>query len=76
MKTAAKCAARKDAVSSAAARIARTTARVTSVDVNALAKIAVHLAPEKTVGLRNVVKAGGGPPAQMERRRQHTGDFA
>ena len=76
VKTAAKCAARKAAVRGAAARIARTTARVTSVDANALAKIAAHLAREKTVDLRHVVKAGRPPPAQMERRRQHTGHFA
>ena len=75
MKTAAKCATLQAAVGSAAARIARTTARVTSVDANALAKIAAHLAPEKTVGLRNVVKAGRGTPAQME-RHQRTEHFA
>ena len=77
VKTAAKCAAASPAVRSAAARIARTNAPVTSVDANALAKIAAHLAREKTVGLRHVVKAGKRrTPAQMERHRQRTEHFA
>jgi len=48
---------------------------VTSVDANALAKIAAHLAREKTVDLRHVVKAGRRTPAQME-QHQRTEHFA
>jgi len=62
-------------VMSAAARIAQTNAPVTSVDANALAKIAAHLAREKTVDLRHVVKAGRSTPAPME-RHQRTEHFA